>query len=248
MSQPAFKDPMAQEEALLVVNRLRKAFGQRLMFDIEDWCIEAGRAYVLTGANGVGKTTLLRILAGLESADVSDITFLGRPARLHPYPPELRQAVVYVHQHPVMFSTSVEKNIAYGLEARGLPKQEIAGRVGAALEWAGVTHLTDARPQNLSGGEKQRVALARAKVLEPTLLLLDEPTANLDGASREQVIALIPELVEAGTSVIMACHDRDLIALPGTLRLKLQDGQLHLRAGRRAPPTASLLLGGDRRT
>lgn len=227
----------AREEDLLVVNRLRKTFGERRMFDIDGLRIEAGRAYVLTGANGVGKSTLLRILAGLDAADAADIRFLGRPVRLHPYPPEMRRAVVYVHQHPVMFSTTVEKNIAFGLEARGLPRREVAGRVGAALTWAGVAHLTQANPQTLSGGEKQRVALARVKVLEPKLLLLDEPTANLDGASREQVIALIPELVEAGSSVIMACHDRDLIALPGTLRLKLQDGQLHLRGGRRSPST-----------
>lgn len=153
--------------------------------------------YVLTGANGAGKSTLLRILAGLEPADASDITSLGSHSPLSPYPSRMRDAVVYVHQHPVMFSTTVEKNVAFGLVARGLPEPAIAKRVGAAMEWAGVTHLTKTKPQNLSGGEKQRVALARAKVLEPTLLLLDEPTSNLDGSAREQVIALIPELKNA---------------------------------------------------
>jgi tungstate transport system ATP-binding protein len=84
----------------------------------------------------------------------------------------------------------------------------------------------------LSGGETQRVALARAKVLQPKLLLLDEPTSNLDGVAREQVIALIPTLVNSGSSIIMACHDRDLIALPGVQRLKLQDGRLQARQNR----------------
>jgi tungstate transport system ATP-binding protein len=73
------------------------------------------------------------------------------------------------------------------------------------------------------------VALARAKVLSPKLLLLDEPTANLDGQAREQVIELIPTMVEAGGSVVVACHDRDLIGLPGVQRLKLRDGQLEVR-------------------
>ena len=97
------------------------------------------------------------------------------------------------------------------------------------MAWAGVTHLRDSRSDFLSGGEKQRIALARAKVLSPQLLLLDEPTANLDGAAREQVIALIPDLISAGRSVIMACHDRDLIGLPGVQRLKLRDGRLAMR-------------------
>jgi tungstate transport system ATP-binding protein len=137
---------------------------------------------------------------------------------------------VYVHQHPIMFSTSVADNIAYGLRAHGAAKASIAADVERAIEWAGVAHARDTEPARLSGGEKQRVALARAKVLRPRLLLLDEPTANLDGPAREQVIALIPTLMEAGTTVVMACHDRDLIGLPGVRRLKLRDGHLEYRS------------------
>jgi tungstate transport system ATP-binding protein len=105
----------------------------------------------------------------------------------------------------------------------------VARTVEEAMAWAGVTHLKDSDPLHLSGGEKQRVALARAKVLQPKLLLLDEPTANLDGQAREQVIELIPTVVEAGSSVIIACHDRDLIGLPGVQRFKLRDGHLEVR-------------------
>lgn len=128
-----------------------------------------------------------------------------------------------------MFSTSVFDNIAYGLLARGDSRRAVAPVVEAAMRWAGVEHLRDTDPARLSGGEKQRVALARARVLQPRLLLLDEPTANLDGPAREQVISLIPTLLEAGGSVIMACHDRDLIGLPGIHRLKLRDGRLAYR-------------------
>jgi tungstate transport system ATP-binding protein len=128
-----------------------------------------------------------------------------------------------------MFSTSVADNIGYGLRARGEPKAAVERAVEEAIAWAGVGHARGTDPSRLSGGEKQRVALARAKVLRPKLLLLDEPTANLDGPAREQVIALIPTLLEAGSSVVMACHDRDLIGLPGVKRLKLRDGHIEYR-------------------
>jgi tungstate transport system ATP-binding protein len=215
--------------ALLEVRGLRKRHGERLLFDIDTLAIEAASAYVLTGVNGAGKSTLLRVLAGLETAECAGARFEGRDVQLHPYPAEMRSAIVYVHQHPIMFSTSVAANIGYGLAARGVPKARAAAMVEEALAWAGVAHARDTDPAKLSGGEKQRVALARAKVLQPKLLLLDEPTANLDGPAREQMIALIPTLLETGSSVVMACHDRDLIGLPGVRRLKLRDGHIEYR-------------------
>lgn len=215
---------------LLRIDRLRKRFGERELFDIDAFTLDAGRAYVLTGVNGAGKSTLLRVLAGLEKADASGVAFQGREVKLDPYPHEMRAATVYVHQHPVMFSTSVAHNVGFGLRlglfTRGAAKARVARAVDDAMDWAGVAHLRTSAPALLSGGEKQRIALARAKVLEPKLLLLDEPTANLDGAAREQVLALIPQLVDAGTTVVMACHDRDLIGIPGVMRLKLRDGRL----------------------
>jgi tungstate transport system ATP-binding protein len=214
---------------LLTVRGLVKRHGERLLFDIDELILDTASAYVLTGANGVGKSTLLRILAGLDTAQAASAVFDGKPVSLHPYPQALRRAIVYVHQHPIMFSTSVAQNIAYGLSARGEPKARVAQLVEEAMVWAGVSYLRDTDPARLSGGEKQRVALARARVLQPRLLLLDEPTANLDGAAREQVIALIPTLMQQGTTVVMACHDRDLIGLPGVRRLKLRDGKLAYR-------------------
>ena len=215
--------------ALLAIERLRKKLGERMLFDIAALRLEAGQAYVLTGVNGAGKSTLLRVLAGLGEAEAQGVQWRGLAVKLAPYPAALRREIVYVHQHPVMFSTSVAANIGYGLGARGMAKNETQARVEAAMTWAGVVHLRDVRPALLSGGEKQRVALARAKVLDAKLLLLDEPTASLDGAAREQVIALVPELAVSGCTVVIACHDRDLIAIPGTQRLKLRDGQLEYK-------------------
>jgi tungstate transport system ATP-binding protein len=221
--------------ALLTVDRLRKSHGGRVLFDIAALRLERASAYVLTGVNGAGKSTLLRILAGLEQPDrIADsgppvADFDGRRLRLSPYPAAMRQSIVYVHQHPIMFSTSIAHNIGYGLLARGMPKAQVAREVDEAMAWAGLGYLRGSDPASLSGGEKQRVALARARVLGARLLLLDEPTANLDGAAREQVIALIPTLTDGGSSVVMACHDRDLIGLPGVQRLKLRDGAMEYR-------------------
>lgn len=214
---------------LLTLHDLRRRHGERTLFDIELLTIEAASAYVLTGVNGAGKSTLLRMLAGLERCDACTVELDGQRAPLYPYPAALRRSIVYVHQHPIMFSTSVGHNIAYGLIARGEDRRRIRELVEEAMRWAGVAHLADTDPRRLSGGEKQRVALARARVLQPRLLLLDEPTANLDGPAREQVIGLIPTLLESGRSVVMACHDRDLIGLPGVRRLKLREGKLEHR-------------------
>jgi len=215
--------------SLLSVRGMRKRYGERTLFEIDQLGIAAATAYVLTGVNGAGKSTLLRMLAGLERCEACTVEFEGRSMPLHPYPQALRRAIVFVHQHPIMFSTSVFHNIAYGLLARGENRRSVAPLVEDAMQWAGVAHLRDTDPARLSGGEKQRVALARARVLQPRLLLLDEPTANLDGQAREQVIALIPTLLHAGGSVVMACHDRDLIGLPGVRRLKLREGRLEHR-------------------
>jgi tungstate transport system ATP-binding protein len=217
--------------ALLSIAVLRKQYGARRLLEIDDLSIATASAYVLTGANGAGKSTLLRILSGLDSADIDGARFLGQQLQWSPYPAALRDVIIYVHQHPIMFAASVAANIGYGLQQRGrsTSRQQLAAQVEAAMAWAGVAHLRDHRAGTLSGGEKQRVALARARILRPKLLLLDEPTANLDGAAREQVIALIPTLISEGSSVMIACHDRDLIALPAVQRLKLRDGRLETR-------------------
>ena len=212
---------------LLHLREIRKSFGTRRLLDIEELRIAHGQTYILTGMNGSGKSSLLRILAGLESASISSCHYDGQACALTPYPRQLRQEIVYVHQHPLMFSGSVAANIAYGLRLQAAP--DCAARVLQAMDWAGVTHLQDQAASTLSGGEKQRVALARALVLRPRLLLLDEPTANLDGSAREQVIALLATLTTAGSSVVLVCHDRELIALPDVQRWKLRDAQLEMR-------------------
>ena len=201
-----------------------KRFGDRLILDNVSFTLEAGRTYVLTGDNGSGKSTLLRILAGLEPAD-GGLSFGAGEVSLADYPGSLRREIVYMHQHPYLFHTSLEKNIGYGLKARGEAAASRRGKVGMAIAWARLQAVIDTPPDKLSGGERQRAALARARVLEPRLLLLDEPTANLDAESRAQVHELVAALCADGrTTILMACHDRELLALAGVVRLHLDKG------------------------
>ncbi|MBC3872562.1 ATP-binding cassette domain-containing protein [Undibacterium flavidum] len=237
VSSVASTSPVKSDQDLLVIHHLRKSFDDKILLDIKNLHLKTASAYVLTGMNGVGKTILLRILAGLEKPDDCSLDFLGQTHQLSAYPKLMREAIVYVHQHPVMFNMSVAENIAYGLRARGWAKKRIQETTEQALDWAGLSGLRHRMPAGLSGGEKQKIALARAKILQPRLLMLDEPTANLDGAAREQVIALIPSLVAQNSSVVMVCHDKDLINLPQICHYKLRDGRIEDRSDKHSHET-----------
>jgi len=225
----------ASSQPTMVFEGLRCQHGARVLFEIPRLALSAGHAIVITGANGVGKTTLLRMLAGLAPANGATVDMGHGQQALSPYPAELRARLTYVHQHPYLFRTSVRANLAYGLTtgAHRVARPELADRVDDALHWAGLQHVVDVPPERLSGGETQRLALARARALHTDVLLLDEPTSNLDGAAREQVIALVGELAAEGRTLLMVCHDRELINLPGVARWKLEhvggQGRLEMR-------------------
>lgn len=212
--------------ALVAVREAAKSYGGKLLLDLGALELAAGDLIVLSGDNGSGKSTLLKMLAGLEPADRLRMTFDGTDAGADSYPRELRQRIVYVHQHPYLFNTSIADNIRYGLRLRGMESAERERRVRDAIEWAGVGHLLDVDPRRLSGGEKQRVALARAKVLEPRVLLVDEPTASLDAQARAQVIELLRKTATGDNCVVVACHDRELMELDGARRWHLEGGAI----------------------
>ncbi|MEO8442524.1 MAG: energy-coupling factor ABC transporter ATP-binding protein [Betaproteobacteria bacterium] len=211
---------------LFSLRSLDKRFGERVLFEKTRVEFESGSGYVLTGPNGSGKTTLLRIAAGLEPAH-GQVEFRAQASTIADYPEDWRREIVYVHQQPYLFHTSIEKNLEYGLARRGLGPAERRARAREALEWAGLGNRRDVPPHKLSGGEKQRVALARAQALNPTLLLLDEPTANLDGEARTQVLELVTSLCIDNHTVVVASHDPEIIRLAILNRLHVYGGHIN---------------------
>ena len=214
--------------AILTAQGLKKSHGARLLLDIAQLTLERGHTYLLLGENGVGKTTLLRILAGLESADSGLFSFDGTRYDSAKSRAKLAPKLIYVHQHSYLFHTTVATNIDYGLRLNGTPTAQRQHMLQAELDWAGISHLRDIPPHKLSGGEKQRDAMARARVLKPELLLLDEPTANLDDTAREQVVALIKQMRDANNCVVIATHDKELAEMESAVKLRLEDGRLKI--------------------
>jgi tungstate transport system ATP-binding protein len=217
---------------ILRYSELRKSVHGRLLFEIGTLAIHERHCVALSGRNGAGKSTLLRIIAGLEAPDSATVSYRGQALSWRRASARLRGDVIYLHQQPYLFDCSVTDNIAYGLRRRGLSLREISGKVSEALEWAGIGHLQMRNARDLSGGERQRVAFARARILSPRILLLDEPTSNMDSESRSQAYNMIRRLKEEGVSIIVATHEYHTIA-------HLCDGHLLLQAGGLQPQDAA---------
>jgi tungstate transport system ATP-binding protein len=213
---------------LLLCHSLKRQLGSRVLLSVDQLELEHGKIYLLSGANGAGKTTLLRVLAGLDAARCANFEFEGVQRSFTPYPRKLHRRIGFVHHHPMLFSTSVSANIAYGLRAAGVPLLEARRRADAAITWAGISPLVNTPPQALSAGEKQRVALARVHAMDPVLYLLDEPTANLDENGRDLVTRLIDAISKEGRTLLIACHDRELLNLAGVTRLNMTAGRLEV--------------------
>ena len=192
-------------------------------------CFELPRASctVLSGRNGAGKTTLLKIAAGLLRPDEATVRTADGAFDWNEARSLLRRTSIYMHQHAYMFDRDVVDNVAYGLKRAGVPALERSRRVETALTWAGLDHLARRNARKLSGGERQRVALARARVLAPAVLLLDEPTTNMDEEATEQSLFLIRRMVSEGMGVVVASHDRRIVGQLADAHLNLAGGALH---------------------
>lgn len=213
-------------ETVLELIGVRKSFGGQLLLDVQSLQFRSETCLVLTGPNGSGKTTLMKIAAGLLAPEQATVSFGGRDYSWHHACGELRRRVVYLHQLPYMFDGSVFDNVAYGLRRSGAAAPEVRARVRQALEWAGLTRHSQQNARSLSGGERQRVALARARALAPHLLLLDEPTANMDEEGRERTMFFIRHMVSDGFTVALATHERQLAKQVAQVHLHLDAGRL----------------------
>jgi len=195
--------------ALIEVVGLSQRYGERVVLKDINVNIEKGEVFALIGPTGAGKTTLLRLIDLLEVPtsgkiyfDSVDTTALGRMKL------ELRRRMAFVLQKPVVFNVSVYDNIAYGLKWRGDSRKKIQAKIDHLLDIVGLSSLRHKNARTLSGGEVQRVAIARALAVEPEVLLLDEPTANLDPISTLKIEELIQNIFnQYKPTIVMATHD-----------------------------------------
>jgi len=195
--------------SILELRDITHIYNRTEVLGISALSIEKGEIYAIVGPNGSGKTTLLSIMSlGLRPSH-GKIYFEGHPIRYDTKSlMAVRRSVTMVLQTPYLFNTSVAKNVAYGLRARGVPKKDLDKRVMEALEWVGLDGFGKRKARELSGGETQLVALARALVLNPALLFLDEPTANVDARHVHLFEGIISRInKERGTTVVMTTHN-----------------------------------------
>ncbi|MGO4737339.1 ABC transporter ATP-binding protein [Bosea sp. 2KB_26] len=192
----------------IAIENLAVAYGGQRVIDGLELTIEPGSFFTLLGPSGCGKTTLLRTIAGFVPAERGHLRFGG--TEVTHLPPHKRDIGMVFQDYALFPDKTVFDNVAYGLRARKQAEGVIKSKVQAALERVGLGHLGQRHPAALSGGQRQRVALARALVIQPQVLLMDEPLSNLDAKLRLQVRETIVELQrEAKITTVFVTHDRE---------------------------------------
>jgi molybdopterin-binding protein len=212
--------------AVLALRDVRRRHGPREVLDVPALDVLGGEVLVVIGPNGAGKSTLLRVLGLLERPDAGQVLVGGRVVEAHEALSE-RRRMATVFQEPLLADTTVADNVALGLRFRGVPPEAGAARVARWLERLGVAGLAARRARTLSGGEAQRVALARALVLEPEVLLLDEPFAGLDAPARAALLGDLGGILRGDrTTTVLVTHERgEALALADRVAV-LIDGRL----------------------
>ncbi len=222
------------------ITGLTRLFGKETVLDLPWLSFQAGRIHVLVGGNGSGKTTLLRIIAGLDQPSTGTLELFGHPVAAQSRSERLavQRRMTMCFQKPYLFNASVYRNIEYGLLSRRLTAAERSRRVTAGVEALNLSTLLTRNARTLSAGESQRVSLARALVLDPELVLLDEPIANVDQVNKGLVERAIGALGARGSTVIVATHQLDQA-------YRLSAGVTRLDRGHLAPPALDNLLEGE---
>lgn len=199
---------MVMTETVYRLHNLTQVYDDRTVLQIDQLEIHKGEILGIVGPSGAGKSTLLRLLNFLEEPAAGYLTFEGTAINGRVPALDMRRQVTTVFQRPVLLNRSVAANVGYGLKLRGESRQIIDQAVAEALDRVGLSELAKASARTLSGGEAQRVALARALVIQPSVLLLDEPTANLDPYNVkliEQIVAGVNR--EQGTTAVLVTHN-----------------------------------------
>ena len=213
---------------LYQISELTKVYETRTVLDIPALEIEIGRIYALLGHNGAGKTTLLNIIGFLDLPTTGTIHYKRQPVRFaESHLRSLRKSVVVVEQNPIMFTTTVYKNLEFGLKVRRIPKQARDRIITESLDLVGMRHMAQAPAHRLSGGETQRVAIARALAVNPEVLLCDEPTASVDAENQVAIINILRQVNDLkNITIVFTTHDRYQVASLAQHILFLNHGKL----------------------
>ena len=207
-ARPALGDAIRHNAAGIDIRGVNLSYGTTHVLKDVNLSVEPGEFFAFLGPSGCGKTTLLRLIAGFNMAQTGSVTVGGQ--EISALPPWKRDVGMVFQSYALWPHMSVAKNVAFGLEERRLPKDEIARRVDEALDLVNLRHLKDRKPSQLSGGQQQRVALARTIAIRPKVLLLDEPLSNLDAKMRVQVRRELRDLQQAlGITTIFVTHDQE---------------------------------------
>lgn len=194
---------MVSRNPLYQIDHLQQHYGARTVLDVPKLEIFGDELFAIVGPSGAGKSTLLRLLHFLEPSTSGTINYQGE--RIDPpVPVSLRRQFGMVFQRPELLDATVWDNVAYPLRLRGMNPD---GRIETALQQVGLLSLSAAHAYTLSGGEVQRVALARVLVIQPKVLFLDEPTANLDPYHVELMESIVKQLRQQGSTVILVTHN-----------------------------------------
>jgi tungstate transport system ATP-binding protein len=210
-------------EPIISIKDVLVSQGKDFNLSIESLNLQPRRIYTLTGPNGAGKSTLLRTMALLTLPEKGTVRLVDAGSGNLT---QQRQKVTLVEQSPYLLKGSVSDNLAFGLKLRGINGKEQKKRIKSALAMVGLEGFETRKASELSGGEVQRVALARALVLEPKVLLLDEPTSSIDSKSLQAFEEMLSRLPECGVTVVLATHDRFLAERLGGEMLQLENGRL----------------------
>jgi tungstate transport system ATP-binding protein len=222
---------MNKDRPILEIKNLEVKKGGTLILNVPSIQIEEGEILSLIGPNGAGKTTLLQTLSYLLKPSQGEILFRGKRIDRNHSVLEYRRRLAMVFQEPLLFDTTVFNNVASGLKIRGTQKREIVDRVMEELDRFGISHLKDRSAKTLSGGEAQRTSLARAFVLQPEILLLDEPFSSLDPPTCDSLIEDLEHILhQTQTTTLLATHDR-MEALRLSDRIAVMSGGRILQIG-----------------
>lgn len=204
-------------------DNIDKRFGKRQILARARVSIRPGECELLCGGNGAGKSTLLRILAGMEKPNHIIVEDENGALSWRLAKRRLLRDFIYLHQQPYLFEGTVAYNLNYPLRGSRVMRERLIER---GLEWSGLTELADQPVHQLSGGERQRVAMVRAWLRAPKVMLLDEPTTNMDLACRQRTTELLLALKQEGVALLIATHDAQHFAGVGDRILQLSGGKL----------------------